>query len=219
MVRVVNRSPESAEVAIEAFDATDRAHERLRLSLGGHSSEQFDAMNLEQASSEKGLTGSTGSGEGDWWLELTSGSDIEVLSYVDTATGPLSALRGAAGVETDAGMRYEALLLSGAAGELRRLNAGGETVAVRVSGTDDAGAPGGEVEVTLAPWVARTLTASALAEGSGVRGALGSGTGSWRLSLESDGEIDVLSLVRGAGGMLSDVSRRGRPAGAPRART
>ena len=35
-----------------------------------------------------------------------------MLSYVDTATGPLSALRGAAGVETDAGMRYEAVLLS-----------------------------------------------------------------------------------------------------------
>ena len=108
----------------------------------GISSEQFDSTDLEQGNSEKGLEGSTGSGEGDWWLELTSGSDIEVLSYVDTATGPLSALRGAAGVETDAGMRYEAVLLSGAAGELRLLNAGGETVAVRVSGTDDAGAPG-----------------------------------------------------------------------------
>ena len=36
VVRVVNRSPESAEVSIDAFDATDRAYERLRLSLGGH---------------------------------------------------------------------------------------------------------------------------------------------------------------------------------------
>ena len=216
LVRVVNRSPESAEVGIDAFDATDRAYERLRLSLGGESSEQFDSMDLEQGNESKGLTGSTGSGEGDWWLELSSASDIEVLSYVDTAAGPLSALRGAAGVETATEMRYEAVLLSGAAGELRLLNAGGRAVAVRVSGTDDAGAPGGEVELTLAPWVSRTLTATALEEGeAGLRGALGSGTGGWRLSLESDGEIDVLSLVRGAGGMLSDVSRRGRPAGAP----
>ena len=216
VVRVVNRSAESAEVEIDAFDATDRAYERLRLSLGGHSSEQFDSTDLEQGSSEKGLEGSTGSGEGDWWLELTSGSDIEVLSYVDTATGPLSAVRGAAGVETETGMRYEAVLLSGAAGELRLLNAGGETVAVRVSGTDDAGASGGEVELTLAPWASRTLTREALEEGeAGLRGALGADTGGWRLILESDGEIDVLSLVRGAGGMLSDVSRRGRPAGAP----
>ena len=216
VVRVVNRSPASAEVGIDAFDATDRAYERLRLSLGGHSSEQFDSTDLEQGSSEKGLVGSTGSGEGDWWLELTSGSAIEVLSYVDTATGPLSAVRGAAGVETATGMRYEAVLLAGASGELRLLNAGGRAVEVRVSGTDDAGAPGGEVELTLAPWASRTLAREALGEGeAGLRGALGAGSGSWRLSLEADGEIDVLSLVRGAGGMLSDVSRRGRPAGAP----
>ena len=140
-VRVVNRSPE-AEVVIEAFDATDRAYEKLRLALGGESSVEFDATDLEQGNSEKGLTGSTGSGEGDWWLELASESDIEVLSYVDTATGPLSALRGAAGVETDTGMRYEAVLLSGAAGELRLLNAGGAAVEVRVTGTDDAGSSG-----------------------------------------------------------------------------
>ena len=215
VVRVVNRSPESAEVSIDAFDATDRAYERSRLSLGGDASADFDSTDLEQGNSEKGLTGSTGSGEGDWWLELTSGSDIEVLSYVDMATGPLSAVRGTAGVETGTGMRYEALL-AGESGELRLLNAGGGAVAVRVSGTDDAGAPGGEVELTLAPWASRTLTREALEEGeAGLRGALGAGTGSWRLILEADGEIDVLSLVRGAGGMLSDVSRRGRPAGAP----
>ena len=216
LVRVVNRSADSAEVGIDAFDATDRAYEELRLALEAESSAEFDATDLEQGNAAKGLTGSTGPGEGDWWLELTSASDIEVLSYVDTASGPLSAVRGTAGVETESGMRYEAVLLSGEASELRLLNAGGEMVEVRVSGTDDGGAPGGPVEVTLEPWVARTLAWGMLSEGEGgLRGALGSGTGSWRLSLESDGEIDVLSLVRGAGGMLSDVSRRGRPAGAP----
>ena len=213
LVRAVNGS---AEVGIDAYDATDRAYERLELTLGGEASGQFDSSDLEQGNAEKGLTGSTGPGEGDWWLELSSASDIEVLSYVDTASGPLSAVRGTAGVETATGMRYEAVLLSGAAVELRLLNAGGAAVEVRVSGTDDAGAPGGQVELTLAPWVARTLTWGMLSEGeSELRGALGAGTGSWRLSLESDGEIDVLSLVRGSGGMLSDVSRRGRPAGAP----
>ena len=215
VVRVVNRSAASAEVGIEAFDATDRAYEELRLALEAESSAEFDATDLEQGNAEKGLTGSTGPGEGDWWLELRSESDIEVLSYVETASGPLSALRGTAGVETDTGMRYEALLW-GESGEVRLLNAGGELAEVRLSGTDDAGSSGGAVELTLAPWSARTLTATALAEGeAGMLGALGAGSGSWRLRLEADREIDVLSLVRGSGGMLSDVSRRGRPAGAP----
>ena len=215
LVRVVNRSADSAEVSIDAFDATDRAYERLELTLAGEASGQFDSSDLERGSAEKGLTGSTGPGEGDWWLELSSASDIEVLSYVDTASGPLSALRGTAGVETESGMRYEALLW-GASGEVRLLNAGGAPAEVRLSGVDDAGSSGGAAELTLAPWSARTLTATALAEGeAGLRGALGAGTGNWRLRLEADREIDVLSLVRGSGGMLSDVSRRGRPAGAP----
>ena len=215
LVRVVNRSADSAEVSIDAFDATDRAYERLELTLAGEASGQFDSSDLEQGNAEKGLEGSTGPGEGDWWLELSSASDIELVSYVDTASGPLSALRGTAGVETESGMRYEALLW-GESGEVRLLNAGGGAVAVRLSGTDDAGSSGGAVELTLAPWSARTLTATALAEGeAGMLGALGAGSGSWRLRLEADREIDVLSLVRGSGGMLSDVSRRGRPAGAP----
>ena len=213
MVRVVNRSLASAEVEIEAFDATDRAYERLELTLGGEASGQFDSTDLEQGNAEKGLSGSTGAGEGDWWLELSSGTDIEVLSHVDTATGPQSALRGTRGTETATGMRYEALL-RGESGELRLLHAGGEPMEVRVSGVDDAGSSGGEVELTLSPWSVRTLTATALGEGSeGLRGALGAATGSWRLRLEADGELDVLSLVRGSDGMLWDVSRRGRPAG------
>ena len=215
LVRAVNRSADSAEVGIDAFDATDRAYERLELTLAGEASGQFDSSDLEQGNAEEGLEGSTGPGQGDWWLELSSASDIELLSYVDTASGPLSALRGTSGVETESGMRYEALLW-GESGEVRLLNAGGEPAEVRLSGTDDAGSSGGAVELTLAPWSARTLTATALAEGeAGLRGALGAGTGSWRLRLEADRELDVLSLVRGSGGMLSDVSRRGRPAGAP----
>ena len=210
VVRVVNGSADSAKVLIEAFDATDRAYERLELTLAGEASGQFDSSDLEQGNAAKGLTGSTGPGEGDWWLELSSASDIELVSYVDTASGPLSALRGTSGVETESGMRYEALLW-GESGEVRLLNAGRELAEVRLSGVDDAGSSGGAAELTLAPWSARTLTATALAEGE----ALGAGSGSWRLRLEADRELDVLSLVRGSGGMLSDVSRRGRPAGAP----
>ena len=215
LVRVVNRSADSAEVSIDAFDATDRAYERLELTLAGEASGQFDSSDLERGNAEKGLEGSTGPGEGDWWLELSSASDIELVSYVDTASGPLSAVRGTSGVETESGMRYEALLW-GASGEVRLLNAGGAPAEVRLSGVDDAGSSGGAAELTLAPRSARTLTATALAEGeAGLRGALGAGTGNWRLRLEADRELDVLSLVRGSGGMLSDVSRRGRPAGAP----
>ncbi len=216
LVRVVNRGPEAAEVSVDAFDATERRYETLGLSLGAASSSEFGSMDLEQGNEDKGLSGSTGAGEGDWWLELSSGSDIEVLSYLGAGGGLLSPVRGAAGAETSSGMRYEALLL-GDSGQLRLLNAGGEPTTVRVTGTDDAGAPGGAVRLALSPWAARTLAAPAFEAGGspGLTGALGTGTGSWRLVLESDVEIDLLSLVSGPDGKLSDVSRRGRPTGAP----
>ena len=216
LVRVVNRSASVAEVLIEPVNETDRAYQRLRLSLAAEASSEFDSMDLEHGGAEKGLAGSAGSGEGDWWLELASGSDIEVLSYVEAAGGPLSAVRGASGVETANGMHYETALLWGESGELWLLNAGAEIVKARVSGTDDAGASGGPAEFELDPWGLRKLTREALEDGGvGIRGALGAATGSWRLSLEADGEIDVLSLVLRTDGALSDVSRRGRPAGAP----
>ena len=216
VVRVVNRTPAQASVSIEAFDATDRLHEGLRLALGSNSSAEFDSADLEHGNAGNGLSGSTGPGEGNWWLELSSGMDIEVLSYLETASGMLSPVRGTAGIETESGMRYEALLRDGS-GELRLLNANGEGVEVRVSGVDDAGETGQEARLLLEPWSARTLTAAMLTEDGapGMVGALGAGAGSWRLTLEADGEIDVLSLARGANGALSDVSRRGRPAGSP----
>ena len=214
LVRAVNRAAAPAEVRIEAYDATDRAREAPRLALGAGAAAEFDSSDLERGNAGKGLEGGTGPGEGDWWLELSSGSDIEVLSYLEAA-GTLSPVRGSAGVETGSGMRYEALLWE-ESGELRLLNAGGEPVEVKVSGTDDAGAAGGEVLLALDPWSARTLSAAALERGAeGLSGSLGAGTGSWRLALSADGEIDVLSLARGDRGGLSDVSRRGRPAGAP----
>ena len=216
LVRVVNRASAPAEVTIEAYDATDRLREEVRLSLGSEASAEFDSADLEHGNAGTGLAGSTGAGEGDWWLELWSGSEIEVLSYLETAAEMLSPLRGTAGAETASGMRYEALLLDGS-GELRLLNAGAAPAEVRITGVDDAGLAGGAVDVTVAPWRVRMLTAVGLEEGgaTGTVGALGAGTGSWRLALESDREIDVLGLARGSGGALSDVSRRGRPAGAP----
>ena len=64
LVRVVNRSAESAEVGIDAFDATDRAYERLELTLAGEASGQFDSSDLEQGNAEEGLEGEHGPGRG-----------------------------------------------------------------------------------------------------------------------------------------------------------
>ena len=51
-----------------------------------------DGVDLEAGNAGKGLTRSTGAGEGDWRLTLTSDLDLEVLSYIRTTDGFLTAM-------------------------------------------------------------------------------------------------------------------------------
>ena len=91
--RVINHSGDSGEVQIDGdrrhgcvlrtADAVDR-----RLMQTVH----FNSDDLEGGNAGKGLTGSTGAGEGDWRLALTSDLDIEVLSYIRTTDGFLTAM-------------------------------------------------------------------------------------------------------------------------------
>ena len=93
-VRVVNRSGDAREVRIEAFDHTDREYGPLALALGADEVASFNSDDLELGNAAKGLTGSTGSGEGDWWLELSSeeDGDIEVWAYIRTTDGFLASM-------------------------------------------------------------------------------------------------------------------------------
>ena len=85
--RVVNRSDVAGEVRIEAFNGTEWSYEAVTLAIGANETAHFNSNDLELGNRAKGLTGSTGAGEGDWRLELTSELDVEVLSYVRTVGG------------------------------------------------------------------------------------------------------------------------------------
>ena len=74
--------------------------------------------------------------------------------------------------------------------------------------SDDAGVSSpGAVRVTVPAQGARTLTARALESGgAGLIGALGTGTGRWRLHVTADRPVVVMSLIASAGGHLVNVS-------------
>jgi hypothetical protein len=81
-----------------------------------------------------------------------------------------------------------------------------------IEAIDDTGAaaPGGPVTVELLPLAAVELSAADLEEGNpglGVEGALGTGTGKWRLHIEADVGIYVQSLLESPGGFLTDLSQ------------
>ena len=103
---------------------------------------------------------------------------------------------------------------------LRVANLGTEAAQVAVSGLDDQGQAGAEIVYFSVPaGAARMLTAAQLdgrEEASGVTGALGDGDGMWRLLVESEQPLRVMSLMETSAGRLTNISTAPRgPAPAP----
>ena len=208
--RVINRSGHRGDVRIEAVDDTGVSYGPLTLSIDGHQTVHFNSTDLESGNAGKGLTGSTGVGEGDWRLTLSSDLDLEVLSYVRTTDGFLTAMHDLAPVAD--GVHRIAIFNPGSntsqVSRLRLLNTGEEAAQVMIEGTDDRGmSPGSAVEVAVAAGASRTLTAAELESGGpGMTGALGDGAGKWRLTVTSEGSIHALSLLSSPTGHLTNLS-------------
>ena len=98
---------------------------------------------------------------------------------------------------------------------LRLINPGDAAAEVTIEGTDDKGrSPGSAVVLSLAAGASRTLTARALerGEGEGLSGALGDGSGKWRLLVTSDHPVWAMSLLSTPTGHLTNLSS-GAPGG------
>ena len=208
--RVANRSEEAGEVLIQAYDEYDTVYEPAALSLGAGETAHFNSDDLELGNAQKGLTGGTGAGTGDWRLELTSDLVIEVYSYIRTADGFLTAMHDTAPMVEDV---YRVVTLNpgsnvNQASTLRLINSGTQPASVTVRGIDDAGeSPGGEVRLTVPAGAVRAYTAAALETGGeGIEGALGDGAGKWRLRLPTDAPLTVMSLLESPTGHLTNLS-------------
>ena len=153
---------------------------------------------LEMGNPGKGLSGRTGAGQGDWHLELTSELDIEVLCYIRHRDGFLTSMHDLA---PRSGNRAFVAFFNPAsnidqASSLRLVNPGSEAVEVTIRGVDDGGESGeSEVRATVGARNSLTLTSEQLEHGVDVRGALGDRAGKWRLWVESDQAIQVMSLL------------------------
>ena len=147
-------------------------------------------------------------GTGVWSCRATP--DIEVLSYIRTTDGFLTAMHDVAPVS---GTRHRVAIFNPGSNtaqvsRLRLVNAGEEAAAVTIVGTDDQGlSPGGDVLVTVPGGGTRTYTAQELESGAdGLEGSLGDGAGKWRLLVSSDQQIRVLSLLSSPTGHLTNLS-------------
>ncbi|MXY57052.1 MAG: hypothetical protein F4Y41_11765 [Gammaproteobacteria bacterium] len=208
--RVINRSDTAGSVSIQAFDDTDTEYDTLTLSIGANEAKHFNSEDLELGNAGKGLAGSTGAGVGDWRLELASDLDTEVLSYMRTPDGFLTAMHDSVPLE---GVRHRVAVFNPGSNanqesRLRLVNAGDVAADVSIEGIDDAGERSADrVWLTVAPGTSRSLTARELeAGGDSFDGMLGDGSGKWRLDVESAQPITVLSLLSSPTGHLTNLS-------------
>ena len=219
-VRVINRSDAGGEVTIEAYDDSTWVYEPLTLAIGANETVHFNSDDLELGNAGKGLSGSTGTGQGDWCLELTSELDIRVLSYVRTPDGFLTAMHDSV---PSADARHRVVIFNPASNVdqkslLRLVNPGDEEATAGITGKDGPGDfPGGEVRIAVPAVSSRTVTAGELESGDGVaEGALGDGAGKWRLTVETETPLIVMSLLESPTGHLTNLSTAPtRGAGAP----
>ena len=218
-VRVINRSGEAGEVSVEAIDDSGAGGGTVALSIAGNASAHFNSSDLEDGNPNKGLSGGVGTGEGNWRLLLDSELEFEVLFYIRTGDGFSTAMHDVA-PSVDKEFRV-ATFNPGSNDQpvsiLRLLNPGGSDAMISIRGTDDAGeSPGGAIEIKVPAGEVFEFTAAELETGeiaadspnseATLEGALGDGKGKWQLSVESEREIVVLSLLRSPTGHLTNLS-------------
>ena len=209
-VRMINYSILDAEVLIAAFDDEGRRYGPVALFVGANETVHINSNDLEWGNEEKGLPVGIGSGEGDWRLELVGNRRIDVLSYIRTTDGFLTAMHD---LVPSYGYSHEVGIFNPGqnrdqASHLRLINWSDSAANVTIRGVDDRGQPSVDsVQASIAAGASRTFSAAELESGGpGLAGALGTGTGKWQLDLQSDTRIAVMSLLQNPTGHLTNLS-------------
>ena len=200
-VRVVNRGDEAGHVFIEAVDDAGVRAGPVRLEIGARRAGHFNSGDLENGNAGKGLSGGIGAPTvGDWRLSVISALDVEVLSYIRTEDGFVTAMHDVAAdamapfVNPGSNDRQRSIL--------RVVNTEAEPAKWTTGGYDDHGRwhpMAGSLLVR--PQRALTLTARALEDDHG----LGDGHGKWRLRTRGFPWY-AMSLLESSTGHLTNLS-------------
>ena len=209
-LRVVNHSERPGDVHITAKDDSGAVFGPVTLALEGRQAVHLNSRDLEGGNPAKSLREGLGDGEGDWRLTLEGHLNAEALAYVRTRDGFVTAMHE---VAPQAGEGHQELLFFNPGSNnrqqsvLRLVNEGDDDEAVRITGIDDAGAEGA-VTVDLPAGKAVRLTAAELEGGAapGLSGALGDGTGKWRLRIAAGPGVIAMGLLETPTGHLANLS-------------
>ena len=210
LLRITNRAG-AGDIRIHAVDDAGTDFGPVTLKLAGDGTTELSSEDLENGNAEKGLTTGLGSGEGDWRLTLESDLELNVVAYARTQDGFVTAIDD---VVAEGYLRHHVPWFNPASetmqsSQLRLINPTDSAAEVLIRAWDDEGepAPDGAVSLALAAGASRTVSAGDLEDGAeGFTGNLGDGEGYWRLSVQADRAIRVMSLVESSEGHLTNIS-------------
>ena len=214
-LRITNRSA-AGEIRISGIDDTGQSFGPVTLRVGARRTVTLTSADLETGNAAKGLRTGLGAGEGDWRLVLESELNLDVFAYARSQDGVVSTAHN---VASEGGRRHHVPFFNpvgdapagetGQQSRLRLVNPSVGDAQVLIRAWDDMGvaAPEGAVSLTVAPGASTSLSAESLEDGArGLRGRFGEGEGGWRLEVQSDRDIQVMSLVEDTAGRLTNLS-------------
>ncbi len=214
--RVANMTAAEGMVDIEAVDDAGVRAGPVRLPLAARATMHFNSDDLENGNAKKGLASGVGAPtKGAWRLELRSGTiAFAAAAYARHADGFVTSLHETAPA-ADSTARVAVFHPASSEGQrslLRLGNNGDEPATATITGVDDAGAASEPATAMVPAGETLTLTAAQLEDGGeGLEGALGDGDGKWRLTVEFDNPLTVMSLLESPAGHLSNLSGTARP--------
>ena len=205
-IRVINPYAHAGTLRITAYTDTGARRTETIAFEKGEEVKHFNANDLENGNTAKGILTGIGPGDGDWRLELTSDLVFTAPVYMRTRQdGFLTSLHDTVPRDEDGAYRVHIFNPGSNTRQrsiLRIVNPSATAVAATIAGTDDRGTAGrSTVTARIAANAARVLTAQEL-ETMG----LGDGTGKWRLRVTADRPLLVMSLMATPTGHLTNLS-------------
>ena len=208
--RVVNRSEHKTDIRITAIDDAGTNYGPLTYNINGNSVLHVNSRDLEERLIEEFGEHQP---EGDWRLVIHSLSKhIESQSYIRTTDGFVTSMHDVC----DNYWSGQGLFVfffnpaSNAAqrSRLRLTNPHDSDMEAIITGLDDEGkSPGTKVRLVVPAGASKSITAEELEAGAeGLEGALGNGNGKWRLWVQSEKRLYVMSLLENPTGHLTNLS-------------
>ncbi|MDP1699020.1 MAG: beta-propeller fold lactonase family protein [Xanthomonadaceae bacterium] len=218
MLRVVNMLPINDSVILAGIDDNgQRPRGPMFVELPPLGAVNFTSRELELGAVSGGIAGvfgPFGDGVGRWQVIVSGGEQVEVQALSVNAGGVRTSLNNVAPAPNV--LEAQVWLFNPASNliqqsTLRLINLDNIPGVVLIEAIDDAGqpAPGGSVSVNISGNAAIELSAQDLEAGNtgkGVLGALGDGSGKWRLHISADVRISAQSLITSPTGVINDLS-------------